>query len=1839
MFSILLWHGLSAQSLITASPDVSICAPNSTTLSATVNQQVFGTLTYNQSNIAYNPDPFTVGTQVFLGDDQFSGIINIGFNFCFYGNTYNQILISSNNYVSFDLTNANGFSPWSIPGPVPSAMNPMNTVLGPWQDINPGVGGQVYYNVAGTAPFRRFVVSYLNIPMFSCTGLLYSSQIILYETTNAIETHILNKPLCTTWNNGQAIHSLHNQTGTVADVVPGRNAPTQWTTSNEGYRFTPAGPPNFTVNWLANNVVVGTGTTLTVSPTVTTSYVAQLVYGCTNDAFTDTVVVTAASNAPTPITGVITACPGDTATYSVPFSPTATYTWTVSNAQINSGQGTSQILVTWQGSGPGSIQVQISDNGCNSTGNLSVTVGQVVPVSFTGLSPAYCFTFQQVNLTGSPTGGVFSGPGISGNAFNPMSSGAGTHAIVYSLTLPGNCSTPDTQMVQVISPITLNTIGSNQTICAPGPAAQLTGSVPSGGTGSFTYQWQSYTGSAWVNVPGETQMHYQPSGFNTGQYRRVAGGATPCPTVNSSLVQVTVHQLIGNNDIGNNQTLCSSQLPGVLTGTLPTGGNGSYSYLWQTSPDGLSWSNAAQPNSQANYTPGNVLTNTWFRRIVNSGVCAAHTSGSVLISIILQTSLTVQHDTICEGQTSTLTAIGLPAGGVYTWYTNPIQNTPGITVNPQVTTTYRVQYDVGGCTSLDSSIVTVYPLPAPVIQLSGNQNFCPGDSVILSALPAGGSYVWSDGSTGQSIVVYTSGTYSVQVTDPNGCPAASAPVGLVRSNLQVSLNIIHNTCVGACDGKAQAVVTGGISPYQYQWSSSPLMVSGNASSLCAGMHTLTVTDAAQCSFVLSFMINDPPVLNITANIMNVSCFGQADGSIALSGNGGTPPYAYALNSLNFGPQSTFSPLASGNYTGAVRDANQCIQQVNLIVVQPPQLSVTVTYTTPLCNGDQNGTATAIPSGGTPGYSWQWLHGGTSDGVQNLATGTYVVQVTDVNQCTASTQVFIPEPTVLTATASGFDLTCNTPPENGIASAFASGGTMPYYFAWNTGANPNASYNTGMPAGTWQVQVSDANACTTYATVVLNAPVLPGAVVSRDTHFCAGSGGVPVWGSGVGGQSPYTYLWTPNNGSVSDASLQSPWVNPDTTTTYFFQVIDDAGCSSTPLPVRVTVFQLPVVDAGPDVWYCDQGPGVFISGNIITPPGSYDVWWSPSNGLFCDTCLTTYANPGSTQIYTLYARNRNTGCTSDSTTLTSLSAVVVEVRPRPVVSAGPDTTICLGGSANLCGTAGNAGPVYTWQWQPNMHMPNHTIQCPVVTPPHTFTWFVITGSNGCYSIADSVTVFVSLLPQVDAGNVFNICSGDSVELQGLVQSGLAQQYRWTPGSGLSDSTVLKPMASPAQNTWYYLRAWNQGCQGPVDSVQVLVHAVPIAEAGRDTIVCGEGQEIQLLGNIQYSGNQPVYYNWQPGNLNGLQPVIQPGETQVYVLEVSAGAAPNICRSIDSVLISVLPAVEIELTADTNIICGGGMVRISVEAGVGGAGFFWTPDPGNQQQGNTTVMVSPDVSTTYYVVADEAGCRDTASWSIQVHPEVRAFFNPSQVWGCVPFDVQVQNLSMNAHAYVWNFGDGSPLSNEKEPFHTYDSSGVYQISMIAIGTGGCRDTMIFDEYVRISDSLSLQVYLKPEAPLELTLPMKPIRMYTEGAPLGTEYVWYTGDGAMHTGEEAFHIYKDTGTYYISFQAEHLSKCKTERTLGPIVIKAAKIFIPNVFTPNGDGVQDVFRIDYTGDERFSLVISDRWGVQWFTTQNVQEGWDGKSRDGRVAAEGVYYYAVEMGRRKEIGSFTLLR
>lgn len=239
--------------------DTTVCAGSPVTI-----ENCLGTINNNNGLVLNNP------TTVSLSDDQWSGLIPIGFNFSFYGNTYNQCVIGSNCILSFDQSDANGYCPWGLTGigPLPNAgfAAATNTIMPCYQDINPSAwtspNGAIVYQTLGTAPNRMFVVLWKDINFFSCTSVCNYLSCIIYESSNIIEVHIGDKPLCTSWNGGLGIQGTENPPGTVAHITPGRNN-TQWSANQEGKRWTPTSPTNttnYTISTIPYVLITSSGT-------------------------------------------------------------------------------------------------------------------------------------------------------------------------------------------------------------------------------------------------------------------------------------------------------------------------------------------------------------------------------------------------------------------------------------------------------------------------------------------------------------------------------------------------------------------------------------------------------------------------------------------------------------------------------------------------------------------------------------------------------------------------------------------------------------------------------------------------------------------------------------------------------------------------------------------------------------------------------------------------------------------------------------------------------------------------------------------------------------------------------------------------------------------------------------------------------------------------------------------------------------------------------------------------------------------------------------------------------------------------------------------------------------------------------------------------------------------------------------------------------------------------------------------------------------------------------------------------------------------------------------------
>lgn len=379
MSCIIVSSAYAQQPWVNAGNDTTLCA-GTINLNATV-QDIGQTNTYTQSTIPYAPDSFYLGTLVNwqFGDDEVAGPFNLGFNFCFFGQSYNQCYIGSNGWVSFSANQPTTFTSATIPS---SAGNvPVNCIMGPWQDWYPGVGGTVKYTTLGTAPFRRFVVSWDSVAMFQCTTTYGTFQIVCYETTNIIENHIELKPACLTWANGTAVQGLHDPTGTIAYTVPGRNS-TQWLANNEAVRYTPAGPPiPYTISWVdLNGTTVGTGPSVSIPANGNMSYIAQVTYSCSNSMLSDTMDAMIGIPNLTLSSNDALCFGGNTgsATVSIPTGGPYTYQWSTGSTN-NSISGLA----------PGVYSVFVSDGSCNFVDSVIVSMPTILypePVS----SPDTC---------------------------------------------------------------------------------------------------------------------------------------------------------------------------------------------------------------------------------------------------------------------------------------------------------------------------------------------------------------------------------------------------------------------------------------------------------------------------------------------------------------------------------------------------------------------------------------------------------------------------------------------------------------------------------------------------------------------------------------------------------------------------------------------------------------------------------------------------------------------------------------------------------------------------------------------------------------------------------------------------------------------------------------------------------------------------------------------------------------------------------------------------------------------------------------------------------------------------------------------------------------------------------------------------------------------------------------------------------------------------------------------------------------------------------------------------------------------------------------------------------
>jgi PKD repeat protein len=629
--------------------------------------------------------------------------------------------------------------------------------------------------------------------------------------------------------------------------------------------------------------------------------------------------------------------------------------------------------------------------------------------------------------------------------------------------------------------------------------------------------------------------------------------------------------------------------------------------------------------------------------------------------------------TICAGQSVTFTdaSTNTPTG----WSWNFGDGGTSTAQNPSHTYTTAGTYTVtltatngsGNDQEIKSNYILVRPRPSatgtPASATCATNNGAVTLSVSSGTAPY--TYLWSNSATTANISGLAAGTYTVTVTDFNGCQGtASTTVSAIAPHTVNVGNIIATSC-GQNNGGASVVASGGTAPYNYLWSNGATTTT--ITGLAAGTYTVSVTDANNCVRTGTATINTSSGPSATISASTPASCGQNNGSATASATGGAGGYTYLWS--NGQTSATATGLGAGTYTVTVTSASCTTTAVATISnAGGPTANVGNIFATSC--GLSNGGASVAASGGTAPYNYLWSNGTTSTTISNVASGTYTVTVTDGAGCQTVATATVPGSSAPVATATNTPATCGQ--SNGQVSVSGTGGVAPYTVLWSTGQTTTTV--TGLGAGTYNVTLTDASGCTTTASTTIAQSSGPNATTSSTAAACNQSNGSAT-ASVTGGTPGYSYLWSNGQTSATASGLAAG--------TYTVTVTDASGCTTTAsATVTSTGGPAPSLLQQQNV-NCAGGTNGAASLTTTGGTAPYSYLWP--NG--ATTAAVNNLSAGSYVVTVTDAGN----CTSTVTvTITEPSALSVTGSTTPENGSGAND-----GTATATVTGGSAPYAYMW----------------------------------------------------------------------------------------------------------------------------------------------------------------------------------------------------------------------------------------------------------------------------------------------------------------------------------------------------------------------------------------------------------------------------------------------------------------------------------------------------------------------------------------------------------------
>lgn len=724
------------------------------------------------------------------------------------------------------------------------------------------------------------------------------------------------------------------------------------------------------------------------------------------------------------------------------------------------------------------------------------------------------------------------------------------------------------------------------------------------------------------------------------------------------------------------------------------------------------------------------------------------------------------------------------------------------------------------------------------------------------------------------------GNYNLRIVDGIGCSMDTA-FNIVQPVVLQSLiiNQVDVLCNGGADGEFTIAANGGTPGYEYSLDSVTFTANGTFTGLAAGNYYVYVRDANNCTALNAVQINEPTPLTAAVQFqLEPTCNGSTDGVVVVAASGGTGPYQYSDDNVSFQSNAAYTNLSAGTYTYYIQDANLCNDSVIVTVTDPAAITATATITDASCAGSADGVLVVNATGGTAPYRYTINSGlfQSDSTFNNLAAGTYVVTVRDVNFCEDNFQFTVGNTSSIVATFSAVTQVACFGDATGAFTVTGSGGTAPYEYALNGGGYSSTNTFTGLTAATYDVSVRDAGGCIKDTTFTIVEPVdlVVTADVTNATCFNVSDGAIDL--TVTGGAGNYVYSWSGGLPATQDQTGLAGG-------TYTVDVTDGNGCTES-----LTI----VVDQSPEIFLSianvtdvscnganDGGLDLSIAGGA--PPFTYS--WSNTS---TNEDLTG-VNGGT---YTVTVTDAN-GCTT-----TAFGTVGEEQALSIAVNLDADVTCAAGADGTISAAVVGGVPPYQYSLNGGAYQIDSFF-----TGLVTGTYFIIAkDSKGCE--ISSSTVTLSELSSLDLSyEDLEITQGESGQLVAdlFPTDAVLTDISWSPADGLSCTNCLEPIANPADTTEYTVTIVDENGCSVTTTVTVYVNDDFRAFIPNIFTPNGDGQNdffsfytfgavrtsVKIFNRwgaqVYYNPNQPSATNGWDGQFSGED---APEGTYVYVIEI-------------------------------------------------------------------------------------------------------------------------------------------------------------------------------------------------------------------------------------------------------------------------------------------------------------------------------------------------------------------